>query len=100
MHASLYCLVLFICSVSFTASRNVDYRRRNDTREGRKEGTRGEGKEDRRKYARHMNFQKLLTTTPLLLQNTLKLTYSTVKTKKLSEGNTLTPASGEGRSAK
>ena len=66
MHASLYCLVLFICSVLFTISRSVDCRRGTDTRERRREGVRGEGRKDRgRKYARHMNFQKFLTTKAL-----------------------------------
>ena len=47
MHASLYCLVLFISSVVFTISRSVNCRRGTDTREGRREGVRGEGMEDR-----------------------------------------------------
>ena len=93
MHASLYCLVLFICSVFFSISRSVDFRRGTDMRKGRRKGIKGERREDRgRKYARHMNFQKFLTTKPLtrnhplLLKNTLKLTHSKVKTKKMFRG--------------
>ena len=85
MHASLHCHVLFICSVIFKISRNVDCRRETNTREGRSEGISGERREDGgRKYARRVNFQKFLTTKPLtkivLLKNALKLTYSKVKT--------------------
>ena len=83
--------MLFICSVIFTISCSVDCRRETDTREGRREGISGEGREDGgRKYARHVNFQKFLTTKPLtrnhplLLKNALKFTYGKVKTKKCS----------------
>ena len=62
MHASLHCHVSFICSVIFTKSRNVDCGRDTDTREERREGIDGEGREDGgKKYARHMNFPKFLT---------------------------------------
>ena len=46
MHASLRCHVLFICSVIFTISRNVDCRRETDTREiqGEKESVAREGR--------------------------------------------------------
>ena len=46
----------------FTISRSADCMGGTDTREGRRKGIRGEGKEERwRKYARHMNFKKFLT---------------------------------------
>ena len=48
MHASLHFLdVLFMSSIIFTISRSVDCRRETDTREGRRQGIRGEGREDR-----------------------------------------------------
>ena len=57
--------MLFICSVIFIITCSVDCRRGTNTREGRREGIRGEGREDwGRKYVRHMNFQKFLTTKP------------------------------------
>ena len=104
MHAFLYCHVLFIYSVIFTISRNVDCRRETDTREGGREGISGEGREDRgRKYARDMNFQKFLTTKPLtrnhplLLKNALKLTYSKVKNINFPGVYPRTPLQGRGR---
>ena len=69
MHASLHCHVLFICSVIFTISRSrsVDCRRGTDTRKGRREGIRGEGREDRgRKCAHHVNFHETLNQKPPL----------------------------------
>ena len=98
MHTSLHCHMLFICSVIFTISRNVDCRRETNTRQGRREGISGEGREDRgRKYARHMNSQKFLTTKPLtrnhpmLHKNALKLTYSKIKSNTFS--GDITPGS-------
>ena len=43
----LYKNVFLICSVIFTISRSVDCRRETDTREGRREKIRGEGRQDR-----------------------------------------------------
>ena len=70
-------------------------------REGERESG-DEGREDRgRKYARHVNFKKFLTTKPLtrnhplLFQNALKLTYS--KVKKNLTNPLRTSALGKGR---
>ena len=43
MYVSLYCLVLFICSVNYTISRSVDCRRGTDAREKRRKGERESG---------------------------------------------------------
>ena len=58
---------------------------------GRREGIKGEGREDRgRKYARHMNFQKFLTTKlltrnhPFVAQKCSKTHLQQGKNKKMS----------------
>ena len=96
MHASLHCVVLLICSIIFTISRSVDCRRGTDTREGRREGIRGEGREEICPSHEFSNFfhDETLNQKPppnLLLQNALKLTYSKVKTTQFSGGITPGP---------
>ena len=99
LHASLPCLVLFICSVVFAISRSVDCMRGTDTREGRRGGIRGEGMEDRGREhdARHMAFQKFLTTKPLIRNHPFvapkcsKTHLQQSKIKKISGGNTHRP---------
>ena len=101
----MHCHVLLICSVIFTISRSVDYSRGTDMREGRREGIRGEGKENTgRKYARHMNIQKFLTMKPLtrnhsfVAQKCSKTHIQQSKNQQIFRGYyPRTPASWEGR---
>ena len=86
MHTSLHCHVLLICSIIFTISRSVDCRRGTDTREGRREGTRGEGREEicpSHEFSNFFTMKPLTRNHPFVAQNALKLC-SKVKTKKFS----------------
>ena len=91
-------LCIVLCSVIFTISLSVDCRRGTDTREGRKEGIRGEGREDRgRKYTRHLKSQKFLTTKtltrnhPFVAPKCSKTHLQQSKKQKISDGNTPGP---------
>ena len=88
------CVVYLLCI--FAISRSVDCRRKTDTREGRREEIRGEGRKDRREICPSHEFSKVSHDETLnqLLQNALKLTYSKVKSKKNSGVTPVPPLQG------